>query len=138
MSQQTGSSQATPHTAYILSLIGSIFMLISAIIVLVGAGIMSMMPYRLTFHRFGYYPMMPMFIFSPVFFAVMGIVGLIISILALYFSVKLSRLSDINAVHSTGVILLVLSIIGLFVANGFFIGFILLLVGSILAITWKP
>jgi uncharacterized membrane protein len=62
-----------------------------------------------------------------------------VSVLALYFSIRLGRLSDVGAVHSTGIILLILSIIGLFVAaNGFFIGFILLLVGSILAITWKP
>ncbi|WP_243668428.1 hypothetical protein [Vulcanisaeta sp. JCM 16161] len=60
------------------------------------------------------------------------------SVLALYFSVRLGRLSDVNAVHSTGIVLLILAIIGLFVANGFFIGFILLLIGSILAITWKP
>ncbi|MFP3491957.1 MAG: hypothetical protein RXN86_04190, partial [Vulcanisaeta sp.] len=90
------------------------------------------------FHRFSYYPMIPLYMLTPIFLVVIGVIGLVVSVLALYFSIRLGRLSDVGAVHSTGIVLLILSIIGLFVANGFFIGFILLLVGSILAITWKP
>ncbi|GAB6946325.1 hypothetical protein JCM16161A_04550 [Vulcanisaeta sp. JCM 16161] len=128
----------TPHTAYILSLIGSILMLISSIIVLVGAGILMTFPHLFAFRRFGYYPMMAVMPLAPILLLIVGVIGLIVSVLALYFSVRLGRLSDVNAVHSTGIVLLILAIIGLFVANGFFIGFILLLIGSILAITWKP
>jgi hypothetical protein len=135
MSQQPG---ATPRTAYILSLIGSIFMLLSSLIVLGVAAMISAYPHYFAFHRFGYYPMIPLYMLTPIFLVVVGVIGLVVSVLALYFSIRLGRLSDVGAVHSTGIILLILSIIGLFVANGFFIGFILLLVGSILAITWKP
>ncbi|WP_054842837.1 hypothetical protein [Vulcanisaeta distributa] len=134
-----GQQSVTPRTAYILSLIGSILMVISSIAVLIFAGmLMAMPPHFYAFHRFGYYPMMSIIPLAPIFFVVIGIVGLVVSVLAMYFSLRLSRLSDVNAVHSTGIVLLILAIIGLFVANGFFIGFILLLIGSILAITWKP
>ena len=138
MSQQPGTQGATPHTAYILSLIGSILMLISSIFVLIGAGILMTFPHFYAFRRFGYYPMIPFMSLAPILFVVIGIISLIVSVLALYFSIRLGKLNDVNAVHSTGVVLLILAIIGLFVANGFFIGFILLLIGSILAITWKP
>ncbi len=140
MDQQAGGAQGvTPRTAYILSLIGSILMVISSIVVLIAAGgILMSIPHFYAFHRFGYYSLMPMISLSPFFFIVVGIIGLVVSVLALYFSVRLGRLSDVSAVHNTGIILLILAIIGLFVANGFFIGFILLLIGSILAITWKP
>ena len=112
-------------------------MLISAIFVLVAAAVVATMPH-LFIHRFSYYPMTFMPIFVPAILIVIGVVGLIISVLALYFSLRLRGLSDVGAVHSTGIVLLILAIIGLFVANGFFIGFILLLIGSILALTWKP
>jgi len=126
-----------PHTAYILSLIGSVLMLLNAIMVLIAAAIISAVPHLL--HRFfSYYPMVPLYLLTPTILAIIGVTGLVVSILAMYFSIRLGRLSDASAVHSTGIALLVLSIIGLFVANGFFVGFILLLVGSILAITWKP
>lgn len=141
MSQQQGQGASQiprPHTAYVLSLIGSVLMLISSLMVLAAAGFMSMYHGYFAFHRFGYYPMMPMFVFTPVFFVIVGIVGLVVSVLALYFSIRLGGLSDVGSVHSIGVVLLVLAIIGLFVANGFFVGFILLLIGSILALTWKP
>jgi len=102
-------------------------------------------------------------------FGLVAITGLVMTVLAIYFSIRLSKLyssarsgtlSDVSAVHRTGIVLLILSIIGLFVIglffingsfigfiflillilllSGSFIGFILLLVGSILAITWKP
>lgn len=135
MSQQ-GAAQSKPETAYVLSLIGSIFMLISAIVIIIGGVILSSMHVFFGYHRF--YPIMPGFVFASAFVIVFGIIGLIVSVLALYFSIRLSRLSDVNAVHNTGIVLLILSIVGLFTANGFIIGFILLLVGSILALTWKP
>jgi len=139
MGQQPGTQSTIPYTAYILSLIGSILMVIYSIMVLAFAAFIgTLLPRYYVFHRFGYYPMMTMMPLTPVLFIVTGIIGLIVSILALYFSLRLGRLSDVNAVRSTGVILLVLAIIGLFVANGFFIGFILLLIGSVLAMTWKP
>ena len=139
MGQQSGTQSMTPHTAYMLSLIGSILMMIYSIVILVFAAFIgTLLPHYYAFHRFENYPMMTIMPLTPVFFIVAGIIGLIVSILALYFSVKLERLIDVNAVHNNGVVLLVLAIIGLFVANGFFIGFLLLLIGSILAITWKP
>jgi hypothetical protein len=87
--------------------------------------------------------------------------------LAIYFSIRLYKLyssamsgtlSDVSAIRRTGMVLLILSIIGLFIIGlifihasfinfiilmillwgGSFIGFTLLLIGSILAIKWKP
>ncbi|GGI79099.1 hypothetical protein [Vulcanisaeta souniana] len=139
MSQQPGAQDATPHTAYILSLIGSILMIISSIVALVLAGFASALPRYYALHRLGYYSMMPLFIYMPVILVIVGIIGLVVGALATYFSLRLGKLNDVNAVHSTGIVLLILSIIGLFTgASGFFIGFILLLIGSILAISWKP
>lgn len=136
MAQQV---QQKPTTAFALSLVGSIFMLISAIVELV----LTSLFFRrtiFTIRRFGYMPMIGytyMLRLSPIFL-VASIVGLIISIVALYLSIRLNKLMDINAIHDTGVILLIFSIIGFFTANGFLIGSILLLVGSILTLTWKP
>ncbi len=139
MSQQPGTQVATPHMAYILSLIGSILMIISSIIVLAFAGFAIAIPRYYAFHRLGYYPMMPLFTYMPVILTVVGIIGLVVSALAAYFSLRLGKLNDVNSVHSTGVVLLILSIIGFLTgASGFFIGFILLLIGSVLAISWKP
>lgn len=134
MAQQV---QQRPTTAFALSIAGSILMLISAIVEL---AVVPLIFRAYAFHRLGYMPMMGypfIFAMGPMILA-LGIIGLVVSIVALYFSIRLNGLSDVNAVHSTGIILLILSIIGLFVANGFIIGFILLLVGSILALTWKP
>lgn len=75
MSQQAGTQGITPHTAYILSLIGSIFMLISSIFVLIGAGVLMAFPRLYVFHRFGY-PMMPFMSLTPIFFVVIGVIGL--------------------------------------------------------------
>ncbi|WP_054857688.1 hypothetical protein [Vulcanisaeta sp. JCM 16159] len=142
MGQQPGTQGATPRTAYVLSLIGSIFMVISSVIELLFAVFARiLLPHYYVLHRLNYYPMLSVIPLLPMILMIISIIGLIISILAIYFSIILGRLSEANAVHSTGIILLVLAIIGFFVSDRFFLGllgFILLLIGSILAITWKP
>jgi hypothetical protein len=94
-----------------------------------------------------------------------AVIGLVMSGLAIYFSIRLYKLyppatlSDVSAIRRTGMVLLILSIIGLFIIGlifihasfnfiflilmillwgGSFIGFTLLLIGSILAVMWKP
>ncbi|WP_054844184.1 hypothetical protein [Vulcanisaeta souniana] len=102
MSQQPGAQDATPHTAYILSLIGSILMIISSIVALVLAGFASALPRYYALHRLGYYSMMPpLFIYMPVILVIVGIIGLVVGALATYFSLRLGKLNDVNAVHST-------------------------------------
>ena len=87
-------------------------MLISAILVLIAAAVVTAVPH-LFIHRFGYYPMTFMSILAPAFLIAIGVIGLIISALALYFSLRPRGLSDAGAVHSTGIVLLILAIIGL-------------------------
>ncbi|MGC8619224.1 MAG: zinc ribbon domain-containing protein [Thermoplasmata archaeon] len=106
-----------PGTAYILSLIGGIFVLLGGIIVMVVGAIFTV--YLLGIG--GLY----------------GVLGIIWGIIIL---IGASRLKSRPMEHNTwGIIILVFSILSWFGGmGGLFIGFLLGLIGGILALTWHP
>jgi hypothetical protein len=149
MSQQPEARLRRLYTANKLSSIGSIIILLNTLAVKARAAAST---------QGAYY-----------FVNLSAVIGLVMSGLAIYFSIRLYKLyssarsgtlSDVSAIRRTGMVLLILSIIGLFIIGlifihgsfinfiflilvislwgGSFIGFTLLLIGSILAIKWKP
>ncbi len=108
--------QNKPTAAFALVLIGGIFTLLGGIAVAVIGG-------ALTFFLAG-------------IGAALGIIGIIAGILMIVAAVLMNT-TDISKVHTWSIIALVFSIIGLANGGGFFIGFILGLVGSILGLVYK-
>ncbi|WP_292000293.1 hypothetical protein [Caldivirga sp.] len=115
----------TPRGAYVFSLAGSVIILVSAIIEFVFSAVFTFIPF---IGLLG----IPIVILS--------IIGIIIGVVALVLSAKLGGLTNESMVHAIGAVLLIISIISFFTAlmGGFIIGFLLLLIGSIMALTWKP
>ncbi len=106
-----------PTAAFVLSLIGGIFILLAGLLIgLIGFAV------TLPIGGFG---------------AVAGLLGIVWGIIVL---IGASMLYSRPEQHATwGVIILVFSIVSWFGAiGGFFIGFILALIGGILGITWNP
>ena len=106
-----------PTAAFVLSLIGGIFIILGGIFLAVlGAAVT--------------------FFFGGIG-GIFGILGIIWGIIVIIGAVMLNSNTE---QHTTwGVIVLVFSIVSWFGAlGGFFIGFLLALIGGILGITWKP
>ena len=135
-------SQATePTVAFILSLIGGIF-------ILLGGGTMSMIGsygYGMMNGYGGYGGMMSGYGYSPGFgmmrgysyFGMFGLVGVLFGIAVIASAMMLHRNP---AEHSKwGLIILIFSILSIFgsAMGGFGIGLILGIIGGILALTWK-
>ena len=121
-----------PTAAFVLSLIGGIFILIGAIFLLVTA-----IPFLL-----GQVPEVEapigIFAFLGGLLAVGSIIGLISGILIIIGAIMINS-GERGKVRNGGILVLIFSIISLiFSVGGFFIGFILGLIGGILALTWKP
>lgn len=117
-----------PTAAYVLSVIGGVLILLSGLAVAVVFGILgavvSIIPGA------GGIGGGAMILF--------GLLGLIFGILVIVGAVMMN--SGVQSKVKTGsIIVLVFSILSLpTVGGGFFIGFILGLIGSILGLTWKP
>jgi hypothetical protein len=110
-----------PSTAHILTLIGGILIIIDALVTVAFAGALGSVS-----------------VFGGALAAVLigiAVVGLIIGFLILYGSTQI-RIKPAGA-KTWGILIIVLSIVSLFTASGFFIGFLLALIGGILAYTWK-
>lgn len=106
--------------AFILSLVGSILVLLNAIVIAVLGGILGA----------AFMPFLP--VAGAVFFG-FAIFGLIIAILMLIGSILIMT----GKPKAGGILVLIFSIISLFIGGGFFIGFILGLIGGILALVCK-
>jgi Family of unknown function (DUF6114) len=117
-------TKSYPSTAFVLSLIGGIFILLggladAAIYALVGGAVFALLP------GLG------------VLFLVLAVVGLLIGLLTIVGAVMLR--SKPESAHTWGILIIVFSVISLVTGGGgFIIGFILALIGGILALTWKP
>lgn len=110
-------SAEKPSTAYVLSLVGGIFVIIGGLATAaIGAAFTFMLG------GIG---------------GLFGVLGIIWGVLIIVFA---SRLNSDPASHSTsGALIIVFSLLSWFGGiGGLFIGFILALVGGILAITWNP
>ncbi len=121
-----------PTAAFVLSLISGILVLLTGILMLVAAGLVSSISGELV-------PGIPYpleLIGSLI--AIFGVVGLIFGILILVGAVMIYS-GEPSKVKIGSILVLVFSILSLFiVGGGFFIGFILGLIGGILGLIWKP
>ncbi|MEM2337719.1 MAG: DUF6114 domain-containing protein [Candidatus Bathyarchaeia archaeon] len=116
-----------PTAAFVLSLVAGILILLSgifsAIVAIIGGAIVGMVP------GFGWLGGLIM---------IMGILGFIFGIIVIIGAVMINS-GERERVKTGSIIVLIFSILSLLVSGGgFFIGFILGLVGSILGLTWKP
>jgi hypothetical protein len=120
-------AEEKPTAAFVLSLIGGIFILLHAIAVLIFVGVIG-----------SAFSVVPIFGMIGGLLMIFGIVGLIFAILVIIGAVMINS-GDPQRVRTGGILVLIFSILSLFTAGGgFFIGFILGLVGGILALVWKP
>lgn len=106
-----------PTAAFVLSLIGGIFILLAGIFFGV-VGLVLTVP----FGGFG---------------AAFGIIGILWGILIIFGAVMMENRPDQST--TWGVLVLVISIVSWYGSiGGFFIGFLLAFIGGILAIAWHP
>ncbi len=121
-----------PTAAFVLSLISGILVLLTGILILVAAGLISSLGE-------GHMPGVPYpleLIGSLI--TVIGVVGLIFGILILVGATMIYS-GEPSKVRIGSILVLIFSILSLLtVGGGFFIGFILGLIGGILGLTWKP
>jgi hypothetical protein len=115
------SSNDKPTAAFVLSLIGGIFIVLGGIVEAAIGSFFTLFSFGLT---------------GAV--VVLGVVGIILGVVIIAGSAQIN--SNPERSHVTwGAIILVISIVSIFAGmGGFFIGFILALIGGILAIVWKP
>jgi hypothetical protein len=122
------SKQDLPETAFILCLIGGIFML-------VGGGIMWLM-----FGGMPYYWMMGMYHMGPgvpySFLSPLFVVGIVSGIVVIIGAVMLRSRPEQH--YTWGILILVFSIISLAGMGGFFVGALLGIAGGALALSWRP
>lgn len=125
-----------PTAAFVLSLIGGIF-------ILLGGGMMSMLGYGFrgmmsSYGGWGYGMMRPGFGMMGLAFGVMGILGLVFGVIVIISAIMLNSKPQEHTTWGTLIVIFsVLSIVGS-AMGGFGIGLVLGLVGGVLAITWKP
>jgi len=112
-----------PTAAFVLSLIGGIFILIGGLsVIALGSFIGGL--------GFG---------FGGAYLAGIGVVGLICGLLTILGAVWINS-GEQGKVRTGSILVLIFAILSLFFAavGGFFIGFLLALIGAILGLTWKP
>jgi hypothetical protein len=110
-------SAEKPSAAYVLSLVGGIFVVIGGLATAAIGAVFTFMIGGIG--------------------GIFGVLGIVWGILIIYFA---TRLNSDPAGHSTsGALIIVFSLLSWFGGlGGFFIGFLLALIGGILAITWSP
>ena len=120
---QPGYGPSYPSTAYILTLIGGILILIDGFITAaaaaaVGAAFLGLVP--------GIAALLIAF----------GVIALLFGLVILYGALQLKNRPQ--SARSWGILILIFAIISFIGGGGFFIGAILALVGGILAMVWTP
>lgn len=112
-----------PSTAYILSLIGGIFILLAglATAALYAAG---------AFLIFAFFPGLGALLIG------LAVLALIFGVIIIYGAFRLKNHPE--SAKTWGVLILVLALLSWIGGGGFFIGFLLALIGGILALTWHP
>jgi hypothetical protein len=115
-----------PTAAFALSLIGAIFILLGGIAT---AAVFAYLGTAFSLAGLGDFGLG---------FAVIGVLGFIWGIIALVGAIMMNS-SDKSRVRTGSILVLVFSIISWFGSfGGFFIGFLLCLIGAILGLTWNP
>jgi len=119
-----GSGETYPRTAYLLSLIGGILLLVFSLIY---AAILAVLASILAAVGFG---------LGAGVAVALALVAVIFGVLVLIFALKLK--SNPQSAKTYGILILVLALISFVGGGGFYIGAILALIGGILAIVWHP
>lgn len=110
-----------PTAAFVLSLIGAIFYILAALVIVAAIS------------TFGF--LIPFAGIAVVFVGGLGLISGVVMIVG----AAMMNSSDKGRVRTGSILVLVFCLIGaIFTAGGFFIGFILALIGSILGLVWKP
>ncbi|MBI4021535.1 MAG: hypothetical protein HY369_04785 [Candidatus Aenigmarchaeota archaeon] len=104
------------HTASILSLVAGILIVLSSIVTAAMGGVFMVIP------------------FAGAMIMAMGVVGIIFGLIVIYGSTLMKKQGK---AQTGGILVLIFSILSIIGGAGFLIGFILGLVGSILALTAK-
>lgn len=121
-----------PTAAFVLSLISGILVLLTALLLFVAAGLLSSISGEFS----GMLPYPAELISTWV--TIIGVVGLVFGILILVGALMIYS-GEPRKVRTGSILVLILSILSLFTTGGgFFIGFVLGLIGGILGLTWKP
>jgi MFS family permease len=108
-----------PTAAFVLLLIGGVLIVIGGLVVVAAGGLIPI-------------PMIGGLV------TILGILGIVFGILVIVGAVMVNS-GEPGKVKTGSILGLIFGILSLFVAGGgFFIGFILCLVGGILGLTWKP
>lgn len=117
-------SEEKPVAAFILSLLGGVFVLAAGIVIALFASAIGLVLVRFT-----------PWIGGAVI--ILGFTGLILGVLMIIGAVQIGT-GEPNKVRTWSIVIIVLSVLSLFVVfGGFIVGFILGLVGGILGLTWK-
>jgi hypothetical protein len=119
-----GTGETYPRTAYLLSLIGGILMLVfSLIYAIVLAALASL--------------------FAAVGFGLgvgiavgLAVVALVFGVIVLVLAIRLK--TNPGSAKTSGILIIVFSVISFVGGGGFYIGAILALIGGILAVVWHP
>ncbi len=119
-----GAVKSYPSTAYILSLIGGIFIALSGLITMVAAAILASVAFDVGVPGVGG------------LLIAFGLIGLILGILVLYGALQLKHRPE--TAKTWGLLIIVFSLISYIGGGGFFLGLVLGLVGGILALVWTP
>jgi hypothetical protein len=125
------STQEKPTIAFVLSLIGGIFILLGGLVYLARGFIITVFT--------GWIPFVGI-VGAAVgaFVAIIGILGILWGILVIYGATLIGS-GETEKVRTGSILVLIFSIISwIGAAGGFFIGFILGLIGAILGLIWKP
>lgn len=122
-----------PYAAFILSLIGGVFILLQI-------AIFFMFAFLFRSYHYYYYNMMvhPMFIYQPYIFTMslaFILIGLISGVLVIIGSTMINS-DDPDKIRTGGILVIVFSVISIISGGGFLVGFILGLIGGILAVIW--
>jgi len=115
-----------PTAAFVLSLLGAIFIIIGGLIYAVVFSIIGSV-----FDLFGFGGLGGII-------TIMGVLGIVWGILVLVGALMMNS-EDKGKVRTGSILVLIFSILSWFgAAGGIFIGFLLSLIGSILGLTWHP
>lgn len=118
-----------PTAAFVLSLLGGIFIMIAGLIVAVATAIIGVLAWALIPGVGGAIGGLVM---------ALGALGLVFGILIIIGAVQINT-GEPGRVRTWSVVVIVLSVLSLFVCGGgFVVGFILALIGGILGLTWSP
>ncbi|MGC8975665.1 MAG: DUF4064 domain-containing protein [Thermoprotei archaeon] len=121
-----------PTAAFILTLISGILVLLSVLLLFVAASLLSS-----TSSEFPEILPYPVGLIGT-WITIIGVIGLVFSILILVGALMIYS-GEPGKVKTGSILVLIFSILSLFTTGGgFFIGFILGLIGGILGLTWKP